>query len=494
MDNIFNIIKDETLDLKQKTHTLACAAENSLPYVEISEDAHNYLKEGIICDLHEGNAIYKPRYVLPDFEKFFMNGSEYLNIEPPKDMYEAINALLIIYQYVPSVTGYPVFLGDIDKLLEPFVNTVNEDELKNLLKMFLINIDRTLPDSFVHMDMGPEETKVGNLVLELEKELKKAVPNISLRINEKTSNNLIKKAVETALEVGKPYFINDKEIKKDLGENYGIASCYNSLKLGGGSFTLVRLNLKEVAKKSKDIESFIEEDLKKAIELQCEIIDARIKFLVEESKFFQTSFFAKEGIISIDNFTAMAGIFGLYECVELLSDGLKVGKDEKAIEIADRILKKAREYVKAHDSKYCYGLDGKIGFHAQSGIDSDIDVTAGVRIKIGEEPEIFDQIIAEAKLQKYFDTGVSDIYNFDKMARGNIEGVVKIVKGALEQGLKIFCINTSDSDLIRITGYLVKKKDIEKYNNKEIVRETTAKFGAASVDNNNILNRPNRKI
>ncbi|WP_461204615.1 YjjI family glycine radical enzyme [Clostridium sp. DL1XJH146] len=494
MDNSLNIIKDETLDLKQKTHALACEAENSLPYVDISEEAHRYLEEGLICDLFEGHAPYKPRYVLPDYKNYFANGSEYLNIEPPKDMYEAINALLIIYQYVPSVTGYPVFLGDVDKLLQPFVNTVTDQELENLLRMFLINIDRTLPDSFVHMDIGPEETKVGNLVLDLEKELKKAVPNISLRINEKTSDDLIKKAVETALEVGKPYFINDEEIRKDLGENYGIASCYNSLKLGGGSFTLVRLNLKEVAKKANDIESFIEEDLKKAIDLECEIIDARIKFLVEESKFFQNSFFAKEKIISIDNFTAMAAVFGLYECVEVLTDGLKVGKDEEALVIAERIIKKAREYVKAHDSKYCYGLNGKIGFHAQSGIDSDIDVTAGVRIKIGEEPDILDQIIAESKLQKYFDTGVSDIYNFDATAKNNIEGVVKVVKGALDEGLKIFCINTSDSDLIRITGYLVKKKDIEKYNNKEIVRETTAKFGAASIDNNNILNRPNRKI
>ena len=46
---------------------------------------------------------------------------------------------------------------------------------------------------------------------------------------------------------GKPHFVNHEMMVRDLGPEYGVASCYNSLKAGGGSHTLTRLNLKEVA-------------------------------------------------------------------------------------------------------------------------------------------------------------------------------------------------------------------------------------------------------
>ena len=31
-----------------------------------------------------------------------------------------------MYAHVPSVTTYPVYLGDLDRLLEPFVNGISE--------------------------------------------------------------------------------------------------------------------------------------------------------------------------------------------------------------------------------------------------------------------------------------------------------------------------------------------------------------------------------
>ena len=51
-------------------------------------------------------------------------GSKFLQLDPPKDIYEAINSLLIFYKNVPSVTNYPVYLGNIDELLEPFMDDV----------------------------------------------------------------------------------------------------------------------------------------------------------------------------------------------------------------------------------------------------------------------------------------------------------------------------------------------------------------------------------
>lgn len=494
MNGVIEILSNTKLDYKQKRAALASFAENSLPYLEISDKAIKYMEHGIICNLNEGNAPYRPRYILPDYKKYFKNGSEYLNINKPSDMYDAVNALLIIYNYVPSITGYPVYLGNVDELLEPYCDTVSEKELENLLKMFLINIDRNFPDAFVHMNIGPRDTKVGRLILKLEENLKDAVPNLSLKCSKDTPDDFIKLAIKTSLETGKPYFINHDELVKVLGENYGIASCYNALKIGGGSFTLVRVNLKEVAKISKNYDDFIERVLPDVLSCQCEIINTRARFIVETAKFFETSFLSREGLIDISNFTSMAGIFGLYECVEILSGGLKMGFDEIADEMAENIVKRAYKVVKEKEGLYCYGYDGKIGFHAQSGIDSDIDVSAGVRIKAGCEPELFNQIRLEGKLQKYFDTGVSDIYIFDRTAKSNIEGVLTIIKGAFKNGIREMTINTSDSELIRITGYLVKRSDIEKYEKGEPLREGTVALGADSIKNCRILDRRVRGI
>ena len=45
---------------------LALEAENNLPYPQLPAEARRALDEGVICDMFEGHAPYKPRYVLPD--------------------------------------------------------------------------------------------------------------------------------------------------------------------------------------------------------------------------------------------------------------------------------------------------------------------------------------------------------------------------------------------------------------------------------------------
>jgi YjjI family glycine radical enzyme len=494
MNGAMDIVKNVSTDWKQKKSQLAAYAQNSLPYVAISEKARIYMENGMMDDLDEGHAPCSPRYILPDYAIFMKNGSKFLNLQPPTNLYEAISALQIIYNFVPSVTGFPVFLGKIDELLEPFSDTVTESERVNLLRNFLIYIDRVFADGFVHMDIGPKETKIGRLVLELEKELKKAVPNLSLLVSGETPDSFLALAAETALVTGKPYFANDIEIRKILGDNYGIASCYNSLKIGGGSYTLVRLNLKKAAQSAKNIDDFINNTLPDVVNAQCEIINARTKFIVEEVKFFENSFLAKEGMLDICNFTSMAGIYGLFECVEQFTGGLKIGYDDAANQAAIKIVDAIAENVKAIEGAYCKGTGDKIGLHAQSLIDSDKDVTAGVRIRIGEEPPIFDQILIEGRLQRPFDTGVSDIYVFDSTAKRNVEGLITIIKGALKNGIKMFALGCSDSELVRITGYLVKKSDIEAYNSQNQIREDTVQLGANSFQNQRPLDRKVRSV
>lgn len=494
MSGAMDIIKDVTLDFKQKKLQLAMCAQNDLPYVKISDKASKYLADGVLDDLFEGNAPVSPRYILPDYSLFMKNGSEFLDLTPPKDLFDAVNNLEILYSYVPSVTCMPVFLGKVDELLEPFADTVDGPTREHIMRNFLIFIDRTLPDGFVHMDMGPKDTVIGRLVLKLEKELKKAVPNLSLITDENTPDDFLKLAVDTALTTGKPYFANDAEIKAALGENYGVASCYNSLKLGGGSFTLVRINLKKAAELARGMDDFIGNVLPDVVDAQCEIINARARFIVEEVRFFESSFLAKEKLISIDNFTSMAGIFGLFECVEVLTGGLKIGTDAAAEAAAHKILSAAAGCINSHDGAYCGGTGGKPGFHAQSLISTDVGVTAGVRIRIGEEPMIFDQIKIEGRLQKPFDTGVSDIYVFDRTAKANPDGVLTIIKGAFRHGIKMFALSSSDSELVRITGYLVKRSDLEKYERHISVREDTVQLGADSIKNWGALGRKERSV
>ena len=219
----------------------------------------------------------------------------------------------------------------------------------------------------------------------------------------------------------------------------------------------------------------------------CEIVDARSKFIVEQAGFFTSSFLVKEGLLDLNKFTAMAGVFGLYECVQNFSG--KLGKVAEAEKLAEEIVKRAYVLVKQHSAAYCGGTAGRLGFHAQSGIDTDKRTTAGVRIKPGEEPELIEQLRIAGRLHKYFDTGASEICVFDQTAKGNLPGVMKLISGALKNGIRTLAINSADSELVRITGYIVKKTDINRYQAGKQIREDIVKLGADSIENCNIKER-----
>ena len=59
-----------------------------------------------------------------------------------------------MYHHVPSITSFPVYLGNLDEPLEPFVLKETPRRAKQILKMFLAAHHRTLTDSFVHADPG----------------------------------------------------------------------------------------------------------------------------------------------------------------------------------------------------------------------------------------------------------------------------------------------------------------------------------------------------
>ena len=94
-------------------------------------------------------------YVLPDYAKFLKQGSEYLELAPATDFDEALNNLTILYHHVPSVTNIPVYLGQLDDVLLPYVGDLSDEAVYRKLRMFWIMLDRTLPDAFMHVKHRP---------------------------------------------------------------------------------------------------------------------------------------------------------------------------------------------------------------------------------------------------------------------------------------------------------------------------------------------------
>lgn len=496
---ILETIKSPTLTHEQKVSAMAGLADSLMEVLDLPEGLDELLNVPIdrkcICDLSEGHAPVRPRYIIPDYEKFMREGSSFLQLPPPTDLYEAINSLLIFYKHVPSVTNFPVYVGQLDELLEPFIDTVPEEQAKKLIRMFLTHVDRTVLDSFSHADIGPKASKAGYLLLEAEKELEQAVPNLSLKYEEGiTDDEFALAAVDCALHSAKPSFANHRMFKKELTENYVIASCYNGLPLGGGSYTLCRLILGNIAKRADNIKDFKENKLPYVLDIMARYMDERIRFEVEESGFFENNFLAKEGFIHRDRFTAMFGLVGLADCVNILLEkegkSGRFGHDEKANDLGVEIMDMIDAFNAEHTNPYCEITGGHFLLHAQVGIADDIDVTPGTRIPIGEEPEeLIDQLLVLSRFHKYFPSGTGDIFPIDVTAHKNPEYVLDIVKGSFKKDLRYLSFYSSDSDVIRITGYLVKRSEIEKLASGSAVLQDTTALGMGACKNGHILER-----
>ena len=196
MSEALNIIKDETLTYRQELIALARLGESTDDTVRYSDAYYEAKKKGALCDLNEGVMPYRPRYICPDYD---------LGIEPPTDLLEAVNALEIFYAHVPSITTYPVYLGDLDSLLTPFVEKEDPAFAKKVLKLFLLQIDKVLTDSFVHFDIGPEDNITARMFLELTEEMQLAVPNITLKYDpERTSDDFALACIRCMLKTAKP--------------------------------------------------------------------------------------------------------------------------------------------------------------------------------------------------------------------------------------------------------------------------------------------------
>ena len=491
-EKILSIVCSSVLTHEQKVTELERAAESLIEVIDRPDGLDGLMESGAICDLWESNAPPRPRYIVPDYERLFERGSEFLRLAPPRDLDEALNALQIFYRHVPSVTNFPVFIGHLDRLLEPFVLAEGEVSARKKLALFLRYVDRTVTDAFCHADIGPEDSLTGRLILACRREEPEAVPNLTLLYDpEVTPDDFAREAAVTAMTAAGPSFANHPMFSAEFPGKYSIVSCYNGLPTGGGAYTLCRLRLGHLAAEAAGTDDFWQK-LDRAINIMAAYMQARINFMVGRSNFFQSNFLAREGFISEKLFTGMFGLVGLAECVnrvmELSGRTGRFGSSAEADELGVEIMEHISAFVNGHDAPSCMGR--KFMLHGQVGIDSDTGESPAARIPIGEEPESFSAHLRHCALfHKYFPSGVGDIFPLEPTARQNPDFVLDLVRGAFQTGARFLTLHAADSDVIRVTGYLVKRSEMEKLAGGSNVLQNTTALGLGSAQNAKILER-----
>ena len=499
-EHISDLLHAHDLIYEQKRDALAAAAVGSMPYPPISAAARELLHSGVLCLLAEGAAPYHPRYVAPDYAKLLREGSPFLELSPAQNLFDATTSLLTAYKYFPA-GGLPVFIGRLDELLEPFIDTVSPETARQVLKSFWLLVDRLNPSGFVHADLGPAASKTGALLLDVDRELG-TITNLTLRYDpQHTPQGFALKAVSNALAVTKPYFLNHPAMAADWGEDYVIASCYNALPLTGGIYTLVRLNLKKAAEMAgDDPERFLDETLPQIGRSWTEVIASRARYISEDMRWFEDNFWIEEGLLDKKKFSAYAGVFGLAEAVNhfTLTDAhpnASYGHNVEANHLAERITTRIHEVLEDNPVAYCEGTGGKACYHAQVGITSDLETTPATRVPSGEEPELYEHILTEAPTHKWINGGISTILEFDQTAAQNPAAVLDIIQGAFKAGIRNLSIGSALSEFVRVTGYLIRRADLEAHQAEKALRHSSAALGSGVMENHpNHLHRITRKV
>jgi len=493
------VMKAPELLVDQKYDALKEAAYKALPYPAVSPKALQWMRDEIICMLSEGPAPFHPRYVTPDYGKVLRDGFDFLGLQPAQSLYDAVTSLLTAYNYVPN--RLPVFIGRLDELLEPYMDSVSEDQARNILRSFWMLVDRLHPNGFVHGNLGPQETRVGQMLLEVDRELK-TVTNLTLRYDPQvTPDDFALQAVGNALEITKPYFLNHARMQQDWGDEYVIASCYNAMRPAGGIYTLVRLNLKQLAlHHDVSIQTFLDEVIPEAAALEVEVVNSRIRRLVEDVQWFEKDIFVQAGILKRENFSAYAAIYGLAECVNILMErsdkpGARYGHHPQANQLASQISHKFEKEIASLPALYCEGTGGHACFHAQVGISTDQGVTPGCRIPAGDEPDLYTQLMVEAGPQDAVSGGISTILEFDQTAAQNPRAVLDIIQGAFKIGIRNLSVGSCNSEFIRVTGYLVRRADLEARKAEKALRHDSSLLGTEFLTNQeNTLHRRIRQV
>ena len=160
------------------------------------------------------------------------------------------------------------------------------------------------------------------------------------------------------------------------------------------------------------------------------------------------------------------------------------------VEDLPKVLEELEKLVKAHEGLYCEGCGSRYGLHAQVGIDSDgRENSPGTRIAVGNEPIMPLHIAHSAKYHKFFPTGTGDIFKFEETWENTPDAVVDVIKGAMNMGMRYFSGYLENNDVVRVTGYLVKKSELAKLDANGQSINNASIFGKGARDFSNALDR-----
>ncbi len=197
------------------------------------------------------------RYVLPDYARFLANGSEWLELEGAKDLDDALSPLTILYHHVPSVTSMPVYLGQLDALLQPYVRILTQDEIDVRVKRFWRYLDRTLPDAFMHANIGPSDSPITRAILRADAELKQVSPNLTFIYDpEITPDDLLLEVAKNICECSKPHIANGP-VHDKIFTKRGLRDCELLQPLPLAGVVAARwyaLTLKAIAERSESLD------------------------------------------------------------------------------------------------------------------------------------------------------------------------------------------------------------------------------------------------
>ena len=220
------------------------------PYPMVSPECQEALDKRVICDMYEGHAPFTARYILPDYEKAIRQG-----LALPRDAaaHEPRRRARVPAGHVrerpqrhhlpgvprrPRQGARPVRHRRHQRRRTGHASCADSGSASTACcptRSCTSTSARTTAAS-------PARSSVWSAACA------RACPTSPSRWTPTiTPDDLIEDGVRTVFETGKPHFVNHPMMVGDHGERYAAVSCYNSLKIGGGAHTLVRLNLKEAA-------------------------------------------------------------------------------------------------------------------------------------------------------------------------------------------------------------------------------------------------------
>ena len=119
--------------------------------------------------------------------------------------------------------------------------------------------------------------------------------------------------------------------------------------------------------------------------------------------------------------------------------------------------------------------------------------TPGARLPYGDEPDPISHLLAVAPHHKHYHSGISDILTLEETVKRNPQAVVQLCLGAFRAGMREFTANVAGNDLVRVTGYMVRLSDLEKFREAGS-RTNTTWLGEEAARNTRILERQPRVI